>query len=880
MNRYYHAKGFCVRHALLICFVLLKFSSFAQTMPCPPNLDFELGAYSNWHYYKGTSTSGYVDVADGGGCCPIVTPTYCGNGIPCSTPTVRHLLVSGSGVDPYGFFPVVAPGGGGYSMKLGNNSVGAQVEKIRYYVHVPSTATNYVLVYQYAMVLEDPGHPIGQQPRFEVNLYDSTTGTLLPCGHLSYVSGAVPGFDTSIVLGTDGGRVLYRPWDSATVNLSGYAGSTIAVDFVTADCTATGHFGYAYIDMRCGTFINYLRPCDTSSAISFTAPPGYATYTWYDSATMSTVYGTTQAVTLPNPGGPMTYAIVMAPYSALGGCPITSYLRVNPSALKLYPSRDTAICYGNSAPLTVGATDILSPLTYSWSPATGLSCTTCASVVATPFTGVTYTVSVTNPNGCTKDTTITVYVGPPPGVTTGPSSLCLGSTITLSNTIPGGTWSASSPNATVDTAGVVTGTAVGPAAISYSTTLAGCGISALTTIVTVNGPPATSISGPPSVCVGSTKTLTGIPSGGTWSTASPGISVSSAGVVSGLVSGTAMVSYTATNSCGTTTTTAIITVDTLANPAMIAMPTLCLGTTATLTSTAPGGGWSMSPSAYITLSGGNMVTGVALGGAYITYTLWNACGFSLTRNYLAVTGLPGTPVIVGVGSLCAGSTATLGAIPAGGTWSATGTGTVSPTGVVTGLTGGTVTVSYTVSNPCGSAVATKILTVNPTPVPGTISGPTSVCVTSTITLTSSVAGFWSAAPLSVGTINLAGVVSGMTVGTLTVTCTYPGSFGCTSNSTYIVTVNPLPDPGIIVGPGTVCPGGTITLTNSSSGGTWSCSGAATISSSGIVTAGSSPGTAVVSYSVTNTVAPQLLLRWSRLIRCLRQVPFPGRPWCV
>lgn len=69
---------------------------------------------------------------------------------------------------------------------------------------------------------------------------------------------------------------------------------------------------------------------------------------------------------------------------------------------------DVAICSGEDTQLTAtGAT------TYTWSPATGLSATTGASVTATPNTTTTYTVTGTT-NSCTSTAQVTVTVGPQP----------------------------------------------------------------------------------------------------------------------------------------------------------------------------------------------------------------------------------------------------------------------------------------------------------------------------------------------------------------------------------------------------------------------------------------------------------------------------------
>jgi hypothetical protein len=65
--------------------------------------------------------------------------------------------------------------------------------------------------------------------------------------------------------------------------------------------------------------------------------------------------------------------------------------------------------------------------------------------------------------------------------------------------------------------------------------------------------------------------------------------------------------------------------------------------------------------------------------------------------------------ISGGSSVVAGSTTGLTASVAGGSWSSSSTGvaSVNASGVVTGVAAGSATISYTVSNGCGSAVATK-----------------------------------------------------------------------------------------------------------------------------------------------------------------------------
>jgi len=73
------------------------------------------------------------------------------------------------------------------------------------------------------------------------------------------------------------------------------------------------------------------------------------------------------------------------------------------------------------------------------------------------------------------------------------------------------------------------------------------------------------ISGASSVCVSATTTLSGTPTGGTWSSSAMAIATvgSSSGIVTGVAAGTATISYVS----GITTYTKVVTVN--------ALPTIC-----------------------------------------------------------------------------------------------------------------------------------------------------------------------------------------------------------------------------------------------------------------------------------------------------------------
>ena len=75
---------------------------------------------------------------------------------------------------------------------------------------------------------------------------------------------------------------------------------------------------------------------------------------------------------------------------------------------KLTIDGNVPICKGDSVKLTVQSTSVLK--TYKWLPATGLSSTNTGSVKASPAVKTTYTLTVTDANGCTAIDSVTVIV--------------------------------------------------------------------------------------------------------------------------------------------------------------------------------------------------------------------------------------------------------------------------------------------------------------------------------------------------------------------------------------------------------------------------------------------------------------------------------------
>lgn len=209
-------------------------------------------------------------------------------------------------------------------------------------------------------------------------------------------------------------------------------------------------------------------------------------------------------------------------------------------------------------------------------------------------------------------------------------------------------------------------------------------------------------------------------------------------------------------------------------------------------------------------------------------------------------------VITGDSELCAGTTVTLANAATGGTWGSTNnkTSVGTSSGIVTGVSAGADTILYTVTNACGTAVATRSITVNPLPQQGVISGATAVCIGNSITLIETEAGgIWST-DNGKSAINSSGVLTGIHKGISVVNYTVSNAW-CMSAAVYTVMIDTLADAGVITGPESLCQGAIVLLGDTASSGVWSAGNDTAKVVAGRVT-GMLPGTSVISYSVTNS----------------------------
>lgn len=128
---------------------------------------------------------------------------------------------------------------------------------------------------------------------------------------------------------------------------------------------------------------------------------------------------------IAKPGNSITYTVTA---TNAEGCVRSSSVAVTVNPLPIADAGDDEImCPGASVILTAsGGVD------YTWDPPASLSCTNCSSTTASPATTTTYTVTVTDANGCSNKDSVVVNVTSMLITNAGPdTSVCAGESIVL-----------------------------------------------------------------------------------------------------------------------------------------------------------------------------------------------------------------------------------------------------------------------------------------------------------------------------------------------------------------------------------------------------------------------------------------------------------------
>jgi gliding motility-associated-like protein len=749
------------------------------------------------------------------------------NQAPNATPENSQFIMN-SGSDAFvggGSLPVVCPGSGTCSGRLGNQQANGGGESMMYKYLVNNT--NALFTYNYAVVLNDGNHGKGQQPYFRIRMWAygiNTPTDSVPINCATYdvdasTAKTIGGFTT---IQTD---VLWKNWSAVTIPLQSYIGKQVSIQFITRDCCPScdtagnggsggGHFAYGYIDASCGpqAIIPSQAAVCAGQNDTLSAPAGAASYAWTGSQPF--VSGTSSRTAIVNQPG--TYTVTM---TTIGNTPCTYVLTTTmpqnlPGAGAVSVTSAT-ICNGGSATLTASG-----GVTYTWS-----TNEITPFITVSPTTTTTYSVTGTSATCGSGTATGTVTVNPIPTspFTVTPVCVGVGSTITYTgNASPSDTYNWNFGGGTV-----ISGTGQGPYSVSWPssgsknvtlTVTAGNCVSPLTTnAVTVNPPPVVIVTNT-TVCTGTPGTITAAgASTYIWSD----VPATSGPSLSATLTTTTTYSVTGTDANGCTgTAVGTINVNQLQNATFSYNPaTVCKtggsNPSPMLSGTTPGGTFSCTADANLSI---NATTGVIdlantpLNNYTVTYTTPGPCPNSSTFD-ISVVNVPIADFTLGV--YCQNDVNPIPTYINGGTPGTftESTGNLKFVNPIT--TPGEVNLAasipgtYNVTNSVGGGgscpvvTATYSIVINPIPVT-TVNNQT-ICLGASATLTAGGATtyVWAAD----GSVLTTFTASPGTTTPYTVTGT---SAGCSSTAFGTITVNPIPV--TTVDNQTVCAGVSATLT--------------------------------------------------------------------
>jgi gliding motility-associated-like protein len=509
---------------------------------------------------------------------------------------------------------------------------------------------------------------------------------------------------------------------------------------------------------------------------------GAATYAWTPATGLSC---TNCANPIATPTTTTTYTVTGTINAGCIGSTTTTVTVHQPPTVTA--GNDVSTCSGTAVTLNAGGA-----ATYRWSPATGLSCTTCPNPVANPTTTTAYTVTGTDAFGCTNTAAVTVQVLPKPTITTSNQMICAGGSVSLSAN--GGTtyiWSPATalsctncPNPIASPATTTTYTVAG-------TDANGCTNTAQS-IVTVTTNPVITVSGNTVNCLGTGASLTA--SGAVAYAWTPATGLSCTNCANPVATPTTTTTYTVTGTIsagctGTTTTT--VTVRQPPNVSAGTNVSTCSGTATTLNASGAAT-YNWTPATGLSCT--NCASPSANPTATTTYTVTGTDAFGCRdTGMITVTVLPRPVITTSNQSICAGGTAVLSAN--GGTnyvWSpGTGlncTNCPSPEATPTATTNYTVTGTGT--NGCTNT-AQSLVTVNPIPVIA-VNGNLVICPGAGTSLTASGAATYAWTPATgLSCANCANPTATPET-TTTYTITGTSAAGCVGRAMVTVTVRPAP----------------------------------------------------------------------------------------
>lgn len=503
---------------------------------------------------------------------------------------------------------------------------------------------------------------------------------------------------------------------SATVNASGGSGSYTYVwspggqTGVTATALTAGSYTVVVTDAATGctqtaTAIvnNSNGPAITNS--SFVSPAcnggnnGTATVTATGNGLIYLWTPSNQTTATATGLSSGSYTVTI---SDQNGCTITQiFVLNNPSAITVNPTSAAATCSQSNGTATANASGGTGNLSYLWSPG-GQTAST-----ATGLSAGTFTVTVTDANGCTQTATVAVTNSSGPVITSSNfvDPLCNGnSNGSASITVTGNGLNYLWSN------GQTTSSATGLSAGTYTVVVSDANGCTTTQVFTLNQPtPVTaSAAGTPATCNSSNGIANAAGNGGTmpytylWSTGQTGSNAT------GLSAGTYTVTVTDANGCSQTTTVQIVNSNGPTTSVLSQNDPQCNGGTNGDATVNVNGG--TAPYSYVWNNGQTTVTATGLSAGTYTCLISDANGCTTTQVVTIAQPSPVTASTNFNNENCGSSDGDASATGSGGTgpysyiWSNAQTGSS-----ISGLSAGTYSVLVTDANGCTTSASVTLI---------------------------------------------------------------------------------------------------------------------------------------------------------------------------
>ena len=823
------------RSLLNVCkymvFTMIFNLCFNSSVKAQPNIGFELNNLTNWKcYVSNSSISPLIPSSITYNTTPLTgknttygalfTASYLSPGIANKVGTQR-VTSTNQKVDVYGKFPVVCNlnGAGKHSLKLGNDSLSSVCQGVSYNVRIPKNQNKAKIVFYYAIVLDDPGtHECWEMPFFNVVGFDSANqNAVIPCSQLGVDICSIKNDATlfgnwhkSTVLAGGFDDVYYTAWTPATIIAKNMGGRTLTLRFLASGCSPAFGSGVG-------------------------SPGSHFGYAYVDFDTTATAIN----------GDSLRYCPKDTCFTFSPPPGYKAYM-VYDSASKQLLGLDTNHAVSSTPKITMCGSKMPKPKSKMM-------------VVLTPYNGF----------GCVDTLyyymdTFPTHILPP--IKSLQDSLCVGGTMTLTNTSAGGIWASDSVNlGSINTSGLYSPLKGGWNILEYrAKNIWGCPDTTRKSIFNINSKFAPPITGDSVVCQYHTIPLTNTFPGGAWISLYNTIAtIDASGVVAGLTPGLDTIKYVVVAGGCSDTVYKAITVNPGPQISSISgLSNICIGKTSFYSNTAPNGVWSSSnPNVASINPATGFVTANKVGNTIIKYVITNLTGCSDSSSIsVNVNPNPVIGAISGNDSFCIRVISQFADATNSGVWTTTNPSIASidsVTGIFLTHQLGNDTVRYTVTTTFGCVDSvSKAFFVNPTPKAGPIFATNQyICVGDTLNLSdTSASGVWASANPSVISVNpITGLATALTSGYAPISYIVTNQNGCADTAYINLFANALPPSTPITGNFNICIGTKTYMNNFVKGGVWSSGNPSivTIDKFGAIT-GILSGSAYIYYSVTKS----------------------------